>query len=60
MESNNMIINIKECYGIRICSHCKELFLIDTGIQRYAIQKEEAYHRIILCKRCWKIEQGYV
>lgn len=41
-------------YGVRICNFCNKLFFIKSGKQRYAIQKEEAYHRKIICIECWK------
>ena len=48
-ETNNC-----EIYGIRLCNNCKKTFIIKSAKQRYAIEKEEAYHREVICIDCWK------
>jgi hypothetical protein len=54
MEKVKSTNEINNGYGVRICNLCNELFFIESGKQRYAIQKEEAYHRKIICMKCWK------
>lgn len=54
MDDTKSTNELKDYYGVRICNTCNQLFFIESGKQRYAIQKEEAYHRKVVCIKCWK------